>query len=68
MTKYEIPTNPNGFMQRRERVAASQGKLLYAISLPCAISVVKVDHVHDTATRSHVQREISDSVATNGPF
>ena len=62
---YEIPTNPNGFTQMRERVAASLGNLLFVIFLRCAVSVVKVDCVQDRAAR---RREISVSVATNGPF
>ena len=47
-------------------MTASPGNSLFALS--CTVSVVKVNPVEDGATKSHVQSEVSVSVATNGPF
>ena len=49
-------------------MAASPGDSLFAKALSCAISVAKANRVQDRAATSRVQREISVSVATNGPF
>ena len=55
-------------MPMSERVAASPDDLLFAKVLLCVVSVVKAGHVQDGAPTSHVQREISIFMATNGPF
>ena len=44
------------------------GRFTVAKALSCAVSVVKANHVQDGATTSRVCREISVSMATNGPF
>ena len=49
-------------------MAASPGGLLFSKALLCAVSVVKGDRIQGGAATSHVQREISVSVATNLPF
>ena len=49
-------------------MAAASGYSLLAKAVMCAVSVVEVDHVQGRATTNHVRREISISVANNGPF
>ena len=41
---------------------------MFAKALSCAISVLNADHAQDGAATSHVRREISVFVATEGPF
>ena len=56
------------FTHIKERVTTAPGDSLLAKAVSCAISVVKADRVQGGAATNHVRREISISVATNGPF
>ena len=63
----KITNTYHTYITNRAELAASLGNLLFAKTLSCAISVVKIDHVQDGAATSHVRREISIAVATNRP-
>ena len=56
------------FTQIKERVAAAPGYSLLGKAISFIVSVVKADRVQDGAATNCVRREISVSVATNGPF
>ena len=56
------------FHTNKERVAASPGDSLLAKAVSCTVSVVKANRVQGGSTTNHVRREVSISVATNGPF
>ena len=49
-------------------MAAALGDPLLAKAVSCAVSVVKADRVPGGAATNRVRREVSISVATNGPF
>ena len=56
------------FHANKERVAAALGDSLLAKAVSCTVSVVKANRVQGGATTNRVRREVSISVATNGPF
>ena len=58
---------PCMFVSPKKRMVALRNSLL-AKAVLCPVSVVKADSVQDGGATNRVRREVSISVATNGPF